>query len=104
LYVQLLAETGILGTLAFLAMAFSLFAALNKACRDIEQSPRLHDWLPWMNAIRLAVLSYLMTSVFLHNAYIRYFWILVAMALAGIQITYILLDTSEKRLAAEARR
>jgi hypothetical protein len=45
-----------------------------------------------------------MTSVFLHNAYIRYFWILVAMALAGIQITYTLLNNSEKSLAAEARR
>ncbi|HSA99608.1 MAG TPA: O-antigen ligase family protein [Anaerolineales bacterium] len=104
LYIQLLAETGILGTIAFLAMAFSLFGALNKACRELERSPHLHDWLPWMNAIRLAILSYLLTSVFLHNAYIRYFWILVAMALAGIQITYALLNNSERSLAAEARR
>ncbi len=104
LYIQLLAETGLLGMIAFLAMVFSLFSALNKACKAIAQSPHLHDWLPWMNAIRLAILSYLMTSVFLHNAYIRYFWILVAMALAGIQITYNLLNNSGENLSTEVRR
>src|SRR6266496_4836386 len=96
LYVQVLAETGILGAIAFLAMMFFLFDALNKTCRAIERSPHLSDWLPWMNAIRLAILSYLMTSFILHNAYIRYFWILVAMALAGIQISYSLLNNSDK--------
>ncbi len=104
LYVQLLAETGILGTITFLAMVYFLFAALNRACKALEGAPQFQDWLPWMNAIRLAILSYLMTSVFLHNAYIRYFWILVAMALAGIQITYSLLDNSERGLAVETRR
>jgi O-antigen ligase len=104
LYIQLLAETGILGTLTFFALVFSLFSALNKACQAIAQSPPLRDWLPWMNAIRLALLSYLMTSVFLHNAYIRYFWILVAMALTGIQITHNLLEKRDRSLATEARR
>jgi O-antigen ligase len=104
LYVQLLAETGILGTLAFLGMIFFLFDALNKACRDIERSPRLVEWLPWISALRFAILSYLMTSVFLHNAYIRYLWILVAMALTGIQITYNLLNNLERNTPYEARR
>jgi O-antigen ligase len=105
LYVQLLAETGILGTIAFLGMMYFLFEALNKACKAIEQSPRLSvDWLPWISALRLAILSYLMTSVFLHNAYIRYLWILVAMALAGIHITYNLLNNMERNAPVEARR
>ena len=104
LYVQLLAETGILGTIAFLAMMFFLIQALNKACRAIEFSPHLQDWLPWISAIRLAILSYLLTSIFLHNAYIRYFWILVAMALAGIQITDSLLKNSERSSSIEVRR
>jgi O-antigen ligase len=104
LYVQILAETGILGAITFLGIVFFLFDALNKAIRALEHSPHLHHWLPWINAIRLALLSYLLTSVFLHNAYIRYFWILLAMALAGIQITYSLLNNSDRSLAAEARR
>ena len=104
LYVQLLAETGILGTAAFLAMVYFLFDALNKACRDLERSPHLAEWLPWISAYRFAILSYLLTSIFLHNAYIRYLWILVAMALAGIQITYNLLTNMERNAPVEARR
>src|SRR5215207_6384211 len=103
LYVQLLAETGILGTITFLGMVFLLFDALNKACRAIEDSPRLADWLPWISAYRFAILSYLLTSIFLHNAYIRYLWILIAMALTGIQITYNLLNHGERNGTVEAR-
>lgn len=104
LYVQLMAETGILGTVAFLGMILFLFDALNRACRDIEKSPHLTEWLPWMSALRFAILSYLLTSVFLHNAYIRYLWILIAMALAGIQITHNLLSNLERNMPVEARR
>ena len=103
LYVQLLAETGILGTITFLGMVYFLFDALNKACRAIEDSPRLADWLPWISAYRFAILSYLLTSIFLHNAYIRYLWILIAMALTGIQITYNLLNHGERNGTVEAR-
>jgi putative inorganic carbon (hco3(-)) transporter len=103
LYVQLLAETGILGTIAFLGIVFFLFDALNKACAAIEKSPRLADWLPWISSYRFAILSYLLTSIFLHNAYIRYLWILIAMALTGIQITYNLLNHGERSEAVEAR-
>jgi O-antigen ligase len=102
LYVQLLAETGLLGLLAFLGMVFFLFDALNQTCRDIERSQRLPDWLPWISAMRFALLSYLLTSLFLHNAYIRYFWILVALALAGIQITYHVLNNSNGKDTIEA--
>jgi putative inorganic carbon (HCO3(-)) transporter len=104
LYVQLLAETGILGTITFLGMFYFLFDALNKARRAIEASPHLVEWLPWMSALQLAILSYLLTSIFLHNAYIRYLWILVAMALTGIQITYNLLNNLERNAPVEARR
>jgi O-antigen ligase len=103
LYVQILAETGILGAIAFFGMVIFLFDSLNKTCRAIEQSGRLQDWLPWISAVRLALLSYLLTSIFLHNAYFRYFWILVAMALAGIQITYNMLNNSERN-SVEAYR
>jgi len=103
LYIQVMAETGILGAITFLGLLYFLFEALNKACRRLERAPHLHEWLPWINAIRMALISYLLTSLFLHNAYIRYFWILVAMALAGIQITDHLLSRSEKHISSEAR-
>jgi putative inorganic carbon (HCO3(-)) transporter len=83
LYVQILAETGIFGVIAFLGLVVSLLNTINKAVLAIEQKPRFAHWLPWMNSIRMALISYLLTSFFMHNAYFRYFWILVAMALAG---------------------
>jgi putative inorganic carbon (hco3(-)) transporter len=104
LYIQLMAETGLLGIVTFLAMIFFLFDALNKACRDIEHSPHLAEWLPWVSALRFAILSYLLTSIFLHNAYIRYLWLLIAMALTAIQITYNLLTNVERNVPVEARR
>lgn len=104
LYIQFLAETGIVGTVAFLAMIFFLFDALNKACRALEGWPQLADWLPWISAMRFVILSYLLTSFFLHNAYIRYLWLFIAMALAGIQITYTMLNNGERNLPIEARR
>jgi O-antigen ligase len=104
LYVQLLAETGILGTVTFLGMVFFLLNALGKAVRAAEKVHRLEEWLPWLNSIRLAILSYMLTSIFLHSAFIRYFWLLVAMALAGIQITYHLLNKEEYNIPLEARR
>lgn len=103
LYIQILSETGILGTVAFFGMVLFLFHALGRAGQAIEKVERLEEWLPWLDAIRLALLSYLMTSVFLHNAYIRYFWILVAMAIAAIQLTYHLLNRSERNIPLEAR-
>src|SRR5215211_1336075 len=61
LYVQLLAETGVLGIATFLGMVYFLFDALNRACRDVARSPHLVDWLPWISALRFAILSYLLT-------------------------------------------
>lgn len=104
LYIQVLAETGILGAITFFGLIISLISTLNRTCRAIERSPGLEDWLPWISAIRMSIISYLLTSVILHNAYIRYFWILVAMALAGIQITYTLLNAAERRRAIEVYR
>jgi O-antigen ligase len=103
LYVQILAETGLLGAITFLGLIYFLFDSLNRTCREIEKYPGLQDWLPWVSSIRLALLSYLLTSMFLHNAYIRYFWILVAMALAAIQITYSMIHNSERN-SVEAYR
>lgn len=103
LYIQLLAETGIIGTVAFLAMVFFLIDTLNKTCRALEKWPQLADWLPWVSAMRFVILSYLLTSIFLHNAYIRYLWIFIAMALTAIQITHNMLTNGERNLSIEAR-
>ena len=87
LYVELLAETGILGTIAFSGIILSLLGGLAESIRVIEHLPYGQSWLPWIIAIRLSIIAYLVTSLFLHGAYIRYFWILVALAISVIRLT-----------------
>lgn len=87
LYVQLLSETGIVGTIAFLGLAITLLGGLSKSIKSIEHLPHAQSWLPWIFSLRLSIISYLITSLFLHGAYIRYFWIFVALAISVIRLT-----------------
>jgi len=87
LYIQFLAETGILGLTAFIGVLYFLFIALNRAKKLISHSPRDLYLLPWVNSIQVSITGYLTASFFLHGAYIRYFWILVALAITAIQLT-----------------
>lgn len=87
LYVELLSETGILGTIAFMGLLYCLFRELSKSIRALGHLPYGQSLLPWIVAIRLSIIAYLVTSLFLHGAYIRYFWILVALAISIIRLT-----------------
>ncbi len=97
LYLQILAETGILGFIAFAGAIGSLFIALGKARQLADADLRLHNWLPWLNAMQVSLIAYLVAATFLHGAYIRYFWILVALTVSAIQITYDLLEERQQK-------
>jgi hypothetical protein len=81
---------------------------MSQARRSIRDSdnPVLQSWLPWISASRLSIVAYLITSFFLHNAYIRYFWVLAAMAISAIQLTQHLLVTSDlpRRIKSDSPR
>jgi putative inorganic carbon (HCO3(-)) transporter len=87
LYLQVMAETGIFGIFAFLGIVISLLAGLSKTVKSIQYLPHYQRWLPWINALQVSILGYLVAAVFLHGAYIRYFWILVALSITAIQLT-----------------
>ncbi len=87
LYVQILAETGILGAIAFMGFSILLLVTLSRTRKSIEHIVKYQSWVPWITAIQLSIVSYMVTSTFLHGGYIRYFWILVALALSAIQLT-----------------
>lgn len=82
LYLEVLAETGIIGFLAFAAVLIGLFAAMQRAKRQFRLMQR-DDLAGWLSAVEYGLVSYLSTSIFLHGAYIRYLWLLVAVALGG---------------------
>ena len=79
LYPGVAAETGLLGFATFMTILFYTLYRLEKS--------RLY-WLERSNSkmanlstgFLLAVISYMTTGLFLHMAFIRYFWLLIALA------------------------
>lgn len=81
LYVELAAETGLLGLACFGVILSVVFIRLVRARTFWRRAdPRLSHTA---TGLLLALLAYLVTGVFLHFAYIRYFWLVVAVAAAA---------------------
>ncbi len=104
LYIQILSETGLLGGLAFFGIVASLFAALAKTSKALSYTQFRDTWLPWITSLRMSLIGYLITALFLHDAYIRYFWIIVALCISAIRISSELVEqTKHHPTSLEAR-
>ena len=78
LYAGIAAETGLLGFIAFFGIFAATLVALARArrrCRVLAP-----EYADMATAFILAVTAYLTTGFFLHLAYERYLWILLALA------------------------
>ncbi len=78
LYAGIAAETGLLGFIAFFGIFAATLYSLEKArrrCRVLAP-----EYAGMATAFILAVTAYLTTGIFLHLAYERYLWILLALA------------------------
>ena len=84
LYTELAAETGIVGLTIFMAIVFSIMYKLRKMERHFYGSRP--DLSKLAASLLLSILVYLGSAVFLHLAYQRYYWLLLGLAGAGIQI------------------
>ena len=72
------AETGLLGLVCLLGVFGTLISNLNRAYRSIRQSsPALAETAV---AYCLVIVVYFTSGLFLHFAFIRYFWLMVALA------------------------
>ncbi len=81
LYLQLAAETGLVGLGGFGVLLFLTFRALDRTRRRAEQNDR--ELWAIVCGLELALVISLATSFFLHAAYVRYFWILIGLASAA---------------------
>lgn len=108
LYLELAAETGLVGLIAFLAMILMVFVQLERARKRLAN----RDPLLWgiVCGLELGLIVYLMTSMFLHTAYVRYFWILLALCVVAthaerapvlIQLLGRMLSQTAARMRAE---
>lgn len=86
LYIETIAETGLLG-LATLGSIFAvLFAGLARARR---RARLLHDdpsFANWIMALQMSVIAYLLAAIFLHGDFLRTLWFLVALGVAAIHL------------------
>ncbi|HEX6070128.1 MAG TPA: O-antigen ligase family protein [Longimicrobiaceae bacterium] len=84
LYLEMGAEVGAVGLSVFLAIVGVLMRSLWLARKHwLERSP-LHADLA--TALLLTLGAYLATGIFLHLMYERYYWLLLALASAGVHI------------------
>jgi putative inorganic carbon (hco3(-)) transporter len=84
LFAEMAAESGLLGLLVFVSMPFVLLRALWSRRRELlGERP---DLAFLATAFGLGILGYLGTGVFLHLAFERYYWLLLALAAATSRI------------------
>lgn len=81
LYLQIAAETGILGILLFGAILWLTFRGLLRAPAAFRQLG-LGDSAEITRALTIGLMGYLVAATFLHAAYPRYMWLLLGIALA----------------------
>jgi hypothetical protein len=84
LYAELAAETGIVGFTVFFFIVGGLLRGLWQA-RSSWASYR-PDLANLAMAFSFSIAAYLGTAVFLHLSFERYYWLLIALASAGLQI------------------
>ena len=87
LYIETMAETGLTGILTltglFSVLLIGLARARKKMHASIENTSREQRNL---TAVLMSLIAFLIASAFLHGAYIRYLWLLVALGVAGINL------------------
>ena len=81
LYLEIAAETGLVGLAAFGAAVASCFAGL-RAARRASHAGGDRASAALARGLEIAVVGYLLSSLFLHGHHIRYLWLLLGFAAA----------------------
>jgi len=85
LYLQLLAEQGMIGTSVFILFVISIFMKLLKAHKDFKLLG-MRDEMYMASALFAALAGYMFMSIYKNNAYSNVFWMLIALCIAIAQI------------------
>lgn len=96
LYFETLAETGILGLVSFLSVILSIMWGLWRIWRRLQQKGS--ELADTAMAFSLCLVAYLISAIFAHLSYQRYFWLLMALCSATIHI----LGKVERESASES--
>jgi len=95
LYISIAAETGGLGLACFLVVIYMTLRGLARARkRWLQEEPEIANMA---TAYMLSIVTYLTTGIFLHFAFIRYFWLIMALGAAVIYIADQRAQSEQKR-------
>ncbi|MBN2471653.1 MAG: O-antigen ligase family protein [Anaerolineae bacterium] len=101
LVLETAAELGLVGLVVFSSIFISALRQASAAKKRMLAIMR-EDLAGWMTGVQLGLVSYLITSLFLHGDYIRYLWLLIGIL---VSVSYVA-DRAEEhyRQAREAHR
>jgi O-antigen ligase len=85
LFMEVAAETGLLGLLTFLLLLTGLVYSVRRA-RQLFNQMGARRAIYLVDALAISMMGYLAGSLFLHAAFPRYFWLLAAIVLALPQV------------------
>jgi O-antigen ligase len=85
LYLEVLAENGLLGVLIFGAMVYQMIFRPLYAYADLKKAGLVEQALLF-RGITYGILAFLIGSFFLHGAFPRYLWLLFGLAMAADNI------------------
>lgn len=84
LYLEVAAENGIFGILAFLGILFvSLLGLARLRSQSLQIRPDISNLA---TGFILAIITFMTTAIFLSLAYERYFWLLITLAAASVNV------------------
>ncbi len=96
LYLEAAAETGVIGLFAFSLMYLLIFRSLWIARKQLIQIGR-RDLVPWITGLAFGLLGYLLTSIFLHDDYVRYLRLMMGLALSASALSEALVRQHNQR-------
>jgi len=85
LYLEIAAERGILGLLSFAAIIYYTFRVLQRTKESFLRK-KFQEMANICDALTSSLVGYLIASTFLHDAYIRYLWLLLGIAWSVPQV------------------
>lgn len=97
LYLQLLANQGLLGTLAFIIIVTIVFVKLYRSHKLLIQA-ELKDEAFIVSALFAAIAGYMFMSIYKNSANTNVFWSLVAVCVAAVQVTESLIRSKNEHL------
>ena len=100
LYLGIAAELGLPGLAVFLAILFTALRSLGQARRRCAE--RRPDLANIATAFFAVIVIYMTSGLFLHFAFIRYFWVMMALAGATSSIAMSEICAAERVVSADA--